>query len=72
MPVPVQPRIGIVSFGDVGAVGGGLYDLDGAEATTGMGLRYRVSRKFPVHLAVGGSIHDEGDSQFYISVGQRC
>ncbi|MFX0542453.1 BamA/TamA family outer membrane protein [Roseovarius sp. S4756] len=64
-------RIGVVAFGGVGAVGGGFNDLDDVGSAVGLGLRYRVSKKFPVDFAVDGSISDEGDSLLYISVGQR-
>jgi outer membrane protein assembly factor BamA len=64
-------RIGIVAFGGVGAVGGAFDDLDDAGSAVGLGLRYRVSRTFPVDFAVDGSVSDEGDSLLYISVGQR-
>ncbi|WP_454277259.1 BamA/TamA family outer membrane protein [Roseovarius sp. MBR-154] len=64
-------RIGVVAFGGVGAVGGAFNDLDNAGSAVGLGLRYRVSEKFPVDFAVDGSISDEGDGLLYISVGQR-
>jgi outer membrane protein assembly factor BamA len=64
-------RIGIVAFGGVGAVGGALDEIDDVGAAGGLGLRFRVSRKFPVDFAVDGSINEEGDSLLYISVGQR-
>jgi hypothetical protein len=37
----------------------------------GLGLRYRVSEKFPVDFAVDGSVSEDGDGLLYISVGQR-
>ncbi|MEI4235309.1 BamA/TamA family outer membrane protein [Roseovarius sp. D22-M7] len=64
-------RIGVVAFGGVGAVGGGLDDLGDVGAAAGLGLRYRVSQKFPVDFAVDGSISEEGDSLLYVYVGQR-
>lgn len=64
-------RIGVVAFGGVGAVGDGFDDLDDVGSAIGLGLRYRVSKKFPVDFAVDGSINDEGDRLLYISVGQR-
>jgi outer membrane protein assembly factor BamA len=64
-------RIGVVAFGGVGAVGGGFGGLDDVGSAVGLGLRYRVSKKFPVDFAVDGSVSDEGDSLLYISVGQR-
>jgi outer membrane translocation and assembly module TamA len=64
-------RIGVVAFAGVGAVGDGLDTLNDVGAAAGLGLRYRVSKKFPVDFAVDGSISEEGDSLLYISVGQR-
>ena len=64
-------RIGVVAFGGVGAVGGGLDDLDDVGSAVGLGLRYRVSKTFPVDFAVDGSINEDGDRLLYISVGQR-
>lgn len=64
-------RIGVVAFGGVGAVGGGFDDLDDVGSAVGLGLRYRVSKKFPVDFAVDGSINDEGEQLLYVSVGQR-
>ncbi|MEI4234929.1 hypothetical protein [Roseovarius sp. D22-M7] len=60
-------RIGVVAFGGVGAVGDRLDALDDVGAAAGLGLRYRVSKKFPVD----GSRNEEGESLLYISVGQR-
>lgn len=64
-------RIGVVAFGGVGAVGDGLDDLDDVGSAVGLGLRYRVSKTFPVDFAIDGSVSDEGDGLLYISVGQR-
>lgn len=64
-------RIGVVAFGGVGAVGGAFDDLDDAGSAVGLGLRYRVSKAFPVDFAIDGSVSDEGDGLLYISVGQR-
>lgn len=58
-------------FGGMGAVGGGLDDLDDVGSAVGLGLRYRVSKTFPVDFAIDGSVSDEGDRLLYISVGQR-
>ena len=40
-------------------------------AAGGFGLRYRVSKKFPVDFSVDGSWNDEHEGLLYISVGQR-
>ncbi len=64
-------RLGVVAFGGIGGVGGGFDALNNVASAFGLGLRYRVSKKFPVDFAVDGSINDEQDSVLYISVGQR-
>ena len=64
-------RIGVVAFGGVGAVGDALDTLDDVGSAVGLGLRYRVSEKFPVDFAVDGSVSEAGDGLLYISVGQR-
>ena len=64
-------RFGVVAFGGVGAVGNGLDALDDVGSAVGLGLRYRVSRKFPVDFSVDGSLNEDGDRLLYIYVGQR-
>jgi len=64
-------RIGVVAFGGVGAVGDAFDTLDDVGSAVGLGLRYRVSQKFPVDFAVDGSVSEGGDGLLYISVGQR-
>lgn len=64
-------RIGVVAFAGAGVVGGGFSALDDFGSAAGLGLRFRVSKKFPVDFAVDGSVNDDGESLLYISVGQR-
>lgn len=64
-------RLGLVVFAGSGFVGGGLQDLSESGVAGGLGLRYRVSKKFPVDFAIDNTINDQGDSLLYISVGQR-
>lgn len=64
-------RIGIVAFAGAGGVGNSFASLADFGSAAGLGLRYRVSKKFPVDFAVDGSVNDEGESFLYISVGQR-
>lgn len=66
-------RIGGVAFAGVGWTGA---DNDaardaGAKSAAGVGLRYRVSRDFPVDLSVDISRNDDGEEFLYIFVGQR-
>lgn len=64
-------RLGGVIFAGTGAVGDSFSDLDDRGSAVGLGLRYRVSRKFPVDFTIDGAYNSEDNSTFYISVGQR-
>lgn len=64
-------RLGIASFFGAGAVGNSYSSLNTYGAAGGFGLRYRVSRKFPVDLTVDATLNDLGERQLYVSVGQR-
>ena len=64
-------RLGVVLFAGMGAAGPGFDRLDKTGAAGGFGLRYRVSKKFPVDFAIDASYNDEHDGLLYISVGQR-
>lgn len=68
-----SPRWGGVAFGGVGWTGPTLGQLSagGTHSAVGLGLRYRVSRKFPVDFAVDASHADDGSNLLYIYVGQR-
>ncbi len=64
-------RLGIATFFGAGAVGESFSALNTSGAAGGFGLRYRVSKKFPVDLTVDATLNDIGDHLLYISVGQR-
>lgn len=66
-------RLGYALFAGAGAVGSDLASaLDGPyHAAAGAGLRYRLSKTFPVDYAVDVSFNDDGEELLYISVGQR-
>lgn len=64
-------RFGFVVFAGAGAVGDRFGDLNNGGQAAGIGLRYRVSKKFPVDFAVDASLNDDGENLLYISVGQR-
>jgi len=66
-------RFGMVAFGGSGLVGADSddLDLDGAHNAGGLGVRYRVSKKFPVDFSVDVSHNDLGEDLLYIYVGQR-
>ncbi|MEM9393167.1 MAG: BamA/TamA family outer membrane protein [Pseudomonadota bacterium] len=66
-------RIGGVVFAGVGWSGETVDDLwdNDANLAAGLGVRYRVSRNFPVDFSVDVSRNDRGDDLVYIYVGQR-
>lgn len=66
-------RLGGVAFGGAGWIGRDYDDLSagGAHAAAGLGLRYRVSKKFPVDFSVDVTRNDLKDDLLYIYVGQR-
>ncbi len=64
-------RFGFVVFAGAGAVGDRLGNLNNGGQAAGVGVRYRVSKKFPVDFAVDTSLNDDGENLLYISVGQR-
>lgn len=67
----LSDRIGAVLFAGIGAAGPTFDNLNQSGAAGGFGLRYRVSKKFPVDFSVDGSWNDEHEGLLYISIGQR-
>ncbi|MEX0287308.1 MAG: BamA/TamA family outer membrane protein [Paracoccaceae bacterium] len=67
----VSERLGLVLFAGIGAAGLTFDKLNSSGTAGGLGLRYRVSKKFPVDFSVDASINDLQERQLYISVGQR-
>ena len=67
------PRWGAVAFGGIGWTGANFDSLGdgGSHSAVGLGVRYRVSKKFPVDFSVDFSHNNLGDDQIYIYVGQR-
>jgi len=66
-------RLGMVAFGGIGQVGPSFGDLDlgGTHSAAGLGMRYRVSKKFPLDFSIDVSRNNLGDNLLYIYVGQR-
>jgi hypothetical protein len=66
-------RLGYALFAGVGRVAddfSSLSDTDDLSAA-GVGVRYRVSRKFPVDFSVDVAVNTDEESTTYIYVGQR-
>ncbi len=66
-------RIGVVAFGGIGWTGDSYANLsdNGSHSAIGAGLRYRVSRNFPVDFSADVSINDVEETYLYLFVGQR-
>lgn len=66
-------RLGAVAFAGTGKVGPhyNTFGEGGLHSAGGVGLRYRVSKKFPVDFAVDGSRNSLGENNLYVYVGQR-
>lgn len=69
----LTPRFGGVVFGGAGLVGPTYADIadGGTHGAVGLGLRYRVSKKFPVDLSVDVTRNTIDENQLYVYVGQR-
>lgn len=66
-------RFGFVAFGGIGWTGSEFGSLteNGDRIAGGVGLRYRVSQKFPVDFSVDVSTNNDSEEFLYIFVGQR-
>lgn len=66
-------RWGGVVFAGTGWTGGRFGELaqGGSHSAAGAGVRYRVSKKFPVDFSVDASRNNQREDQLYIYVGQR-
>ena len=66
-------RIGYVVFAGAGSVGdtfGSALSAD-FKAAAGIGLRFRLSKSFPLDYAIDVALNERGEDLLYISVGQR-
>ena len=66
-------RIGAAAFGGIAQTGGSFSDLseNGTHSAFGVGVRYRVSQKYPVDFSVDWARNNLDEDQLYIYVGQR-
>lgn len=66
-------RLGVVVFAGAGVTGSsfGTLEQGGVHSAGGAGLRYRVSKKFPVDFSVDLARNDLGGELLYVYVGQR-
>ncbi|MCE8556574.1 BamA/TamA family outer membrane protein [Ruegeria pomeroyi] len=69
----LSPRFGYVAFAGAGAGGDdlGSLSIDQGGVAMGVGLRYRLSKKFGLDYAIDYARNDQGDDFIYLSLGQR-
>lgn len=69
----LSDRFGFVTFAALGAGGDDLGSLSFNEggASAGVGLRFRLSKRFGLDYAFDYAINDKGDDFFFISLGQK-
>ena len=66
-------RFGVVAFGGVGWTGSEFSTLDdaGTRVAGGAGLRYKLSKNFPIDFSVDYTANNDGENFLYVYVGQR-
>ena len=71
--VRATDRIGFTVFGGASAVASDFdaMDRDALLAAGGVGLRYRLSQKFPLDFSVDGAWNMDGEFSTYVYVGQN-
>lgn len=69
----LSERFRAVAFAGAGMTGPSFSDLSsgGTHVAGGLGLRYKLSKKFDADFSLDASYNDEGQELYYIYVGQR-
>ncbi len=70
--VRASDRFGVALFGGASSIAPSFDDMNKDSILTagGLGLRYRLSRKFPLDFSVDGAWNADGDFATYVYVGQ--
>lgn len=63
-------RFGYAAFAGAGVVNGTVTSEAGTHSAAGLGLRYRLSKAFPVDFAADVTINSDDETLYYIYVGQ--
>ncbi len=63
-------RFGYVAFAGVGSVNDTRTSAAGTHAAAGIGLRFRVSKSFPVDFSADVTSNSDGETLYYVYVGQ--
>lgn len=69
----IGKRFGAVAFAGVGTTGGDFEDFDSSNYhyAGGVGLRFKLSRKFDADFSIDMAYNDEKEKVLYVFVGQR-
>lgn len=69
----VSERFGYVAFAGLGGGGESISAIStkNGGAAAGVGLRYRIAKKFGLDYAVDYAVNDQGEAFLYLSLGQR-
>ncbi|MEP3295427.1 MAG: BamA/TamA family outer membrane protein [Pseudoruegeria sp.] len=69
----LSDRFGYALFGGVGVVGENGSELldDDLKSAVGLGLRFRLSKQFPLDFAIDAAVNRDGEQSTYVYVGQR-
>ncbi|MEI9991713.1 MAG: BamA/TamA family outer membrane protein [Rhizomicrobium sp.] len=63
-------RIGFVAFAGAGAVGHSVDSFNQALYSAGGGIRFLASRDYGVNIGIDGAVNRNGESSWYIQVGE--
>ncbi len=66
----LENRFGYSVYGGFGSTGGGFSDLSDGGAAIGGGLRYQLTRDFPLDLALDVTYNSEDEVNAYFTIGQ--
>ena len=65
-----QSRFGYAAFAGVGSVGGTETSASGIHYAAGIGLRFRLSKSFPVDFSIDATVNSDDETLYYVYVGQ--
>lgn len=69
----LNQRFGYAVFAGAGAVGSSFGNVVSGPVNTaaGVGGRFRLSKKFPLDFSLDGTVNDQGETLYYLYIGQR-
>lgn len=66
----LSKRLGVVAFAGASAVGSDLSDLGSPVYAGGAGIRFRLSKDYPLDFSIDQTINGDGESSTYVYIGQ--